>query len=290
MFKRRNLLDQEERLVNRSIDAKVVRNYRAFRGLAMVFKVAFLAAILSVVAQHHVAFLFGSASITVTMATVLWFRGGQELKARVFAIASGGIAIAAMCEIYAKQFPLFSGAFIIAFIFLVLSAWKLGSVSREQRDIFVTWLSLNQPLRRFPTDPIARAKLIMWADKLLRPLATGVTKAFKARDDLQTLVTNAYNALRRVEEDTSPCEPRDLPSWRREIGRAKRSAKLFGRDRDRAARCAEKAQKRYLVVWDFLTKPEPEGIGILTGTNYRNPDSFRHRVSEEKAGVSPSAA
>jgi hypothetical protein len=179
----------------------------------------------------------------------------------------------------------------ITAVVMILAVWKIHKVTRSQIDLFAVWLSLGQPLRRFPTNAIMHAKLIMWAEsKVLRPLATDVTKAFEARDNARKKASFAYGTLCEVRDNPDQCaSPRDLTAYKRAVEKARSAIGCAERKGKIASDRANRLQKRYLAVWDFLTKPEPNGIGILIGENYRDPDVFRHRVSEKKADVPPPA-
>ncbi|MDR3401230.1 MAG: hypothetical protein P4L99_01935 [Chthoniobacter sp.] len=145
---------------------------------------------------------------------------------------------------------LFTGERIPSYSYMILNAW---------RRIF------DLPVERFPVTDAERAETAEWIDReVLLKFALGTTvereKAEKIENEERT---PAYTTLCDLLKGAPPSDPEELLSYRRSVRDAGDAARQANRAYHAARRKANRTERKYLEIWDFLVKEEPEGIGLL---------------------------
>lgn len=154
-------------------------------------------------------------------------------------------------------------------------------VQLRHAALFGRWRRfLGEPVRRFPVNETERRKVAFWAEHdVLKPRALNVSKAFDLREKLERKRDELYRRLGKLENNTDLCVPEELRSFRKMVKKARRVARRADVAYTSADKTACRLWGRYLATWDFLTKPEPDGMGILRGPDFRDPDEYRRLVT-----------
>jgi len=183
------------------------------------------------------------------------------------------------------EFPLLGGLVgCLSSIALNIYFWR--KLSKESFDLLVEGWSmiLNQSVRTYPLTGIEMDRLQKWAEeKSLTSAAIKVTKAFDDRGEKHNLLGKAAGLMVSLAQERSDCTPEQLADYRKRCRRAERAWKRAKRDHAKAERTAAVALKHFLGVFDFLTKDEPVGIGILH-KKYGKADAshVRYELSRQK--------
>lgn len=207
------------------------------------------------------------------------YRISRRLNGILFCSVAMGIY-----EVVTTDLPLAEPLFWVAVaigMFAVVAKKEIGRLSPAQAKLFRKWRRLTgQPVRRFPVHSAQRQNIAFWAEHdLLRPLALRATKAFNLREITeQNEIIPARRRLYQTEKGADDCGSEDFLSHLKEVGQAKRAVSDAEAQYVIVSKVAERAQARYHAMWDFLVGPEPEGISVLRGPNFQNPNTYRLHV------------
>ena len=149
----------------------------------------------------------------------------------------------------------------------VLVGLTFNFASATDMKILETWELLGCKPRDFPQTAEEREALIPWAKQFLASRARDANRAFASRDRYRDIIS-------RKMQDVRVNNPPDLKQMRKVIHDAERL-------RENSDWGANHHQKEFLRAWDFFTKSEDnDGIYLLHGTEFSNPNVFRRQIAD----------
>ena len=146
--------------------------------------------------------------------------------------------------------------------------------NKDEEILLTVWVNdLGQMLRHFPFTLAERKGIADWAQKRLQSEAKNATIAFGLRDIMKTNLDCTESKPIFILQVT----PEKLAEVRTEEKARKKAIARMRKAYKRLSEDADRQSKKYLRIWDFFTKEDPEGLAILAGLD--DPEEFRKRLS-----------
>jgi hypothetical protein len=269
----------------------MIRDYEVVRGIMVVFFAVAAGVLLGAFPSRLPWILVPFAiwvMLSVSFVRTAWRRRDAWIGCTVFLV--GSLAVAGTLEVTSHYFLLVI-AFVLGAVFLLKLALKFYTrIPSENLALLNRWSRLGQPMNEFPLSRAQREKFVLWArDKVLRPLALEVTRAFDDRDRADEQRHAAWQAYYDLRDDTTPRLPNKMAGYRRALNAAhKKACRMVDcRQYRRLSKRADEARKEYLATWDFFVKGEWDGgVGILDEFRNTDPDVFRLLATTQRPDFS----
>lgn len=158
-------------------------------------------------------------------------------------------------------FHKFSLTFWDTYIFLLVVIVLSISFSPGQRLLYLWRSLLNMKFKTIPRTASDRAIAVPWVTDCLSVFAQDATAAIQLREQAIAQLDAFRDKLALGRQD-----PNILPQLRKELEKYDRIVK-------RSVADAKNKHAKYLKVWDFFTKDQPKGLGILR--DLKDPEAFR---------------